>query len=200
MSAAVELVQVRLPGQQWAGAAAMRLSDGSMVTSTAPSVPNPAVETCHETGAFCEAHKLNQEVRDSVCVIRSDQGGRFWILTPCGVCQERLFAYGPAIQVGVPHPENRGDPCDWTKCSRTGGPKCSPATRRMPDQLRRTTCPSASSTNRVMSVAVRRSFYGHRDWLQKRPVSDGLSGRGASSSRVQRTPVESRALSLSRRC
>ncbi len=170
MSAAVELVQVRLPGQQWAGAAAMRLSDGSIVTSTAPSVPNPAVETCHETGAFCEAYKLNQEVRDSVCVIRSDQGGRFWILTPCGVCQERLFAYGPAIQVGVPHPENRGDPCDWTKCSRTGGPKCSPATRRMPDQLRRTTCPSASSTNRVMSVAVRRSAYGHRDWAPMRPV------------------------------
>ena len=63
MNAAVELVQVRLPGQQWAGAAAMRLSDGSIVTSTAPSVPNPAVETCHETGAFREAYKLNQEVR-----------------------------------------------------------------------------------------------------------------------------------------
>ena len=88
----------------------MRLSDGSIVTSTAPSVPNLAVETCHETGAFCEAYKLNKQVRDSVCVIRSDQGGRFWILTPCGVCQERLFAYGPAVQVGVPHPE---DPERW---------------------------------------------------------------------------------------
>src|ERR1035437_1493182 len=96
VSAAVELVEVRLPGQQWAGAAPMRFSDGSIVTSTAPSVPNPSVEICHETGALCEAHKLHKPVRDWVCVIRSDHGGRFWILTPCGVCQERLFGYGPA--------------------------------------------------------------------------------------------------------
>src|ERR1017187_2892500 len=82
----------------------MRLSDGSIVTSTAPSVPNPAVETCHETGAFCEAYKLNQEVRDSVCVIRSDQGGRFWILTPCGVCQER------AVRLRAWHPGRRATP------------------------------------------------------------------------------------------
>jgi len=108
VSVAVELVQARLPGQRWAGAAAMRLSDGSIATSTAPSVPNPAVETCHETGALCEAYKLNKQVRDSVCVVRSDQGGRFWILTPYEVCQERLFAYGPAVQVGVPHPEGAG--------------------------------------------------------------------------------------------
>jgi cytidine deaminase len=110
VSAAVELVEVRLPGQPWAGTAAMRLSDGSIVTSTAPSVPNLSVEICHETGALCEAYKVNKPVRDSVCVVRSDQGGRFWILTPCGVCQERLFAYGPAIQVGVPSLE---DPEHW---------------------------------------------------------------------------------------
>src|ERR1039458_9172717 len=75
VSAAVELVEVILPGQPWAGAAAMRLSDGSVVTSTAPSVPNLSVEICHETGALCEAYKLNKPVRDSVCVVRSDQGG-----------------------------------------------------------------------------------------------------------------------------
>jgi hypothetical protein len=72
-------------------------------------------------------------------VVRSDQGGRFWILTPCGVCQERLFAYGPAVQVGVPHPE---EPERWRSMRldevqpRTGGPRCSPATRQTPDQLR----------------------------------------------------------------
>lgn len=38
-----------------AGDAAMRLADGSVLTSTAPHAVNPAVETCHETGVICEA-------------------------------------------------------------------------------------------------------------------------------------------------
>jgi hypothetical protein len=26
----------------------------------------------------------------------------YWVLAPCGVCQERLFAYGPDVEVAVP--------------------------------------------------------------------------------------------------
>lgn len=110
MDAAIHLIEARLPGQEWAGAAAIRLDDGSVLTSTAPKALNPAVELCHETGALCEAYKLGRSVVASVCVIRSDQHGAFWILAPCGVCQERLFAHGPAVAVAVPHP---GDPRRW---------------------------------------------------------------------------------------
>ena len=104
------LVEARFPDEAWAGAAAMRLEDGSVVTSTAPEAVNRAVEVCHETGALCEAYKLDRAVVASVCVTRSDQDATSWILTPCGVCQERLFAHGPAVAVGVPVP---GDPRRW---------------------------------------------------------------------------------------
>lgn len=110
VDAAIDLVEARLPGQEWAGAAAMRLDDGATLTSTAPQVCNPAVETCHETGALCEAYKLERAVVASVCVTSSNQNGDFWILAPCGVCQERLFSHGPTVAVGVPEPE---DPRRW---------------------------------------------------------------------------------------
>ena len=54
---------------------------------------------------MCEAYKRNKPVRDSVCVIRSDQGGRFWILMPCGFCQERLFACGLSGPLAVWRPK-----------------------------------------------------------------------------------------------
>lgn len=107
VDAAVALVEARFPGEKWAGGAAMRLEDGTIVTSTAPKAVNPSVEVCHETGALCEAYKLDQAVVASVCVIRSDQDAAFWILTPCGVCQERLFSWGPAVSVGVTKPGDR---------------------------------------------------------------------------------------------
>jgi cytidine deaminase len=110
VDAAVNLVEARLPQVEWAGGAAMRLHDGTIVTSLAPKARNPAVETCHETGALCEAYKLDKNVVASVCVIRSSPSGDFWILTPCGVCQERLFSYGPAVEVAVPEAD---DPRKW---------------------------------------------------------------------------------------
>lgn len=68
VDAAVSTVEYRLAGESWAGDAAMRLADGSVLTSTAPHAANPAVETCHETGVICEGWKLNQRIVDSVCV------------------------------------------------------------------------------------------------------------------------------------
>jgi cytidine deaminase len=106
VAAAVDLVDRRFGDTPWAGAAAMRLDDGSVVTSTAPDVPNEAVSLCHEVGALCEAFKRGRAVVASVCVVRPSPGERL-VLAPCGVCQERLFAYGPAVEGGV------GDGSGW---------------------------------------------------------------------------------------
>lgn len=110
VDAAIELARTRFPGQDWAGAAAMRLDDGTILTSTAPEAPNSAVSLCHETGAICEAHKRGRRVMASVCVTAADGGRGYWVLAPCGVCQERLFAYGPDVQVAVAEP---ADPRRW---------------------------------------------------------------------------------------
>jgi cytidine deaminase len=101
--AARSLLQDRFGDTPWSGAAAVRLADGTILTSTAPDAVNPAVELCHETGALCEAFKLDADVRESICVVQPEPGS-FQVLAPCGVCQERLFLYGPTVRVGVPSP------------------------------------------------------------------------------------------------
>lgn len=111
VDAAIALVHARFgDNEPDAGAAAMRLSSGAIVTSVAPTALNPAVELCHETGAFCEAHKRDEAVVASVCVTRPAGRHNFWILSPCGVCQERLLVDGPHVAVGVPAPH---DPTEW---------------------------------------------------------------------------------------
>src|SRR4051795_5514663 len=54
------LIDTRYPDGRENGAAAMILADGSILTGTAPSAVNPAVQVCHETEPFCGAHRLGQ--------------------------------------------------------------------------------------------------------------------------------------------
>jgi cytidine deaminase len=110
VNAARSFVQTRFPNEAWAGAAAMYLDDGSILISTAPDVVSASVELCHETGAICEAFKLSKRVTATVCVSR-DPKGTFHILTPCGVCQERLMTWGDRVEAAVP---DESDSTKWT--------------------------------------------------------------------------------------
>ena len=56
-----------------------------------PEVINASTELCIETGAILEAHKYQAKITHSVCVARDDEHSECKVLTPCGVCQERLF-------------------------------------------------------------------------------------------------------------
>lgn len=85
----------------WGGAAAMYTNDGDILTSVAPEVINASTELCIETGAILEAHKFNTKVTHSICVVRDDEHKEFKVLTPCGVCQERLFYWGRDVKVAV---------------------------------------------------------------------------------------------------
>jgi cytidine deaminase len=109
VQAAIDLVERRFAAGVWRGAAAMYTHEGSLLTSTFVSPPNAGADLCYETGAICEAHKLGERVTASVCVALDPKGNRY-ILTPCGICQERLFTFGPNVEVGVPHPD---DPSRW---------------------------------------------------------------------------------------
>ena len=101
--AVIDLIEKRYP-KGWGGAAAMALEDGSICTSVAPEVINASTELCMETGAILEAHKLNKKVTHSICVARDDEQSEFKVLSPCGVCQERLFYWGPNVKVAVTLP------------------------------------------------------------------------------------------------
>jgi cytidine deaminase len=98
--AAIDLIESRYP-LGWGGAAAMYTEDGEILTSVAPEVINASTELCMETGAILEAHKLNTKITHSICVVRDDGNADFKVLTPCGVCQERLFYWGPMVKAAV---------------------------------------------------------------------------------------------------
>jgi len=71
------------------------------------AVLNASVSLCHETGAICEAYAKDKRIAASVCVTRIESG-RFVILAPCGVCQERLWYWGGDVAVGVPADDDSG--------------------------------------------------------------------------------------------
>ncbi|MFJ7738877.1 cytidine deaminase [Lysinibacillus sp. NPDC097287] len=103
--AAVQLVIQRYP-KGWGGAAALYTEDKKILTSVAPEVVNASTELCMETGAILEAHKLNTRITHSICVARDDENSVFKILSPCGVCQERLFYWGSNVKAAVSNKEN----------------------------------------------------------------------------------------------
>ena len=109
IEAAVTLAKERWGNEEDAGAAAMRLENGDIITSVYVDTPNEGANLCHETGAICEAHKRNLKVLETVCVSR-EAGDQFVILTPCGICQERLAFWGPNVKAAVPCID---DPTSW---------------------------------------------------------------------------------------
>lgn len=105
---AIDLLERRYPSG-WGGAAAMYTEDGQILTSVAPEIINASTELCIETGAILEAHKLDSKVTHTICVVREDENSDFTFLTPCGVCQERLFYWGGNVKAAVTNPDNKLD-------------------------------------------------------------------------------------------
>ncbi|MDO5670927.1 MAG: cytidine deaminase [Corynebacterium sp.] len=100
-------IESRFPADEdFPGAAAMLLADGTVLIGTAPEVANAGVELCHETEPFCAAYRLGQRIVASICLSRHTDG-RHLVFSPCGICRERLAIHGPEVLVGVASP---GDP------------------------------------------------------------------------------------------
>lgn len=109
VEAIIDFIERRFPGDGQDGAAGMYTSSGRMLISTAPEALNDGVSLCHETGCLCDAYGSNENITASACLVR-EAPGRFIFLSPCGVCQERLFLYGSDVSVAVPVDE---DPTQW---------------------------------------------------------------------------------------
>lgn len=98
------------------GAAALMTKDGSVLTSVGLESVNEAANLCYETGAICEAFRLEKQVVATACVLWDDTLARYLILPPCGVCQERLFIWGAGVEAATPV---AGKPGEWT-CKTLG--------------------------------------------------------------------------------
>ncbi len=95
-----ELIDARFPEPGHAGAAAMLLADGTILTGTSPTAINPSVEVCHEIEPYAAAYRLNRPILASICLHRHEDG-RMLVLSPCGGCRERLAVHGPGLVVAV---------------------------------------------------------------------------------------------------
>ena len=108
VDAARELLERRFPGEEGI-AVAMYTDDGDGLTGVFFEPEWGSGMLCAETGAICEAEKLGKRVTASVCVSRLSGEDPVLILTPCGICQERLFHWEADLKVAVPNPS---DPLD----------------------------------------------------------------------------------------
>ncbi|WP_353616518.1 cytidine deaminase [Clostridium sp. D33t1_170424_F3] len=97
---ALELIVTRYP-IGWGGAAVIHTTNDNYFTSVALDTANGSAQLCIEVGAMCEAHKYNEKVTHCLCVVRDDEKSPFKVLSPCGICQERLRYWGTDVLVGV---------------------------------------------------------------------------------------------------
>jgi len=105
-SAAKKLAEKNYP-TGWGGAAAMMTDSGVILTSVAPEVLLEGIGLCMEVGSICEAHKLQQKITHTLCLTRKDENSEFKVLSPCGVCQERLLFWGGNIKAAITNGENK---------------------------------------------------------------------------------------------
>lgn len=99
-SRAIKFIEQRYP-TGWGGAAVIHTAADKYLISVALESFNSGVVVCIETGAMCEAQKYNEKVTHCLCVVRDDEDSPFKVLSPCGVCQERLRYWGEDVKVGV---------------------------------------------------------------------------------------------------
>ena len=97
---AVDLIKKRYPAG-WGGAAVIRTDEDHYFTSVALETANGGAQLWFEVGAMCEAHKVNEKVTHCLCIVRDNEKTPFKVLSPCGICQERLRYWGTDVLVGV---------------------------------------------------------------------------------------------------
>jgi cytidine deaminase len=105
IDAAVELAKRRFPNENTC-VAALKTKTGQILTSVWVEATVDSACLCAETGAICEAHKLNEQVIASACIYWEADTSKFKVLPACGVCQERLAFWGLEVMIAVPSQES----------------------------------------------------------------------------------------------
>ena len=119
---AKDLIETRYP-KGWGGAAVIHTQNDHYFSSVSIETANSAASLCIEVGAMCEAHKYNEKVTHCLCLVRENENTPFKVLSPCGICQERLRYWGEDVQVAVTTNEEKLkfvelrelQPYHWTK-------------------------------------------------------------------------------------
>lgn len=102
---AKDFIEKRYP-VGWGGVAVIHTAQEHFFISVSIETANASAILCIETGAILEAHKYNEKVTHCLCLVRDNEKSPFKILTPCGICQERLKFWGSEVQVAVTTEDN----------------------------------------------------------------------------------------------
>ncbi len=103
---AIDFMDYRYGINKSGGVAVLRIETGEYLISVWDEEINESAYLCAEVGAICEAHKLNKKVTHSLCVCRQNDGEDSKILSPCGICQERLFYWGNDVKCAITNDSN----------------------------------------------------------------------------------------------
>ncbi|KDP12231.1 cytidine deaminase [Staphylococcus chromogenes MU 970] len=71
---------------------------GEIYISVAPEVINASTELCIETGAILEAHKFNDIITHSICVVRDDEYTEFKVLNHAVHAKKDYFIGGTMLR------------------------------------------------------------------------------------------------------
>jgi len=97
---AIELLGERFGGESGC-VAVIRIETGEYLTGVYSEAICAGADLCAETEAICGAHRLNKKITHSVCIYREKDAKNISILSPCGICQERLRFFGKDVQVAI---------------------------------------------------------------------------------------------------
>lgn len=103
---AVAFMDQRYGVNKAGGVAVLRIESGEYLISVWDEEVNESAYLCAEVGSICEAHKLNAKVTHSLCVCRQKDNDTQKILSPCGICQERLFYFGSGVKCAITNDKN----------------------------------------------------------------------------------------------
>ncbi len=103
---AIDFMDYRYGINKAGGVAVLRIETGDYLISVWDEEVNESAYLCAEVGAICEAHKLNKKVTHSLCVCRQKDGESRKILSPCGICQERLYYWGNKVKCAITNDNN----------------------------------------------------------------------------------------------
>ncbi len=103
---ALQFLNQRYGKNKAGGVAVLRIETGEFLISVWDEEKNSSAYLCAETGAICEAHKLNKKVTHSLCLCRQNDNDNYEILSPCGICQERLYYWGKDVKCAISTKDN----------------------------------------------------------------------------------------------
>ncbi|MBP1040927.1 cytidine deaminase [Vagococcus sp. BWB3-3] len=85
----------------WGGVAGVLLDTNDILTSISPDFPNEGSSVCMELGSMLEAANQNKNITHTICLVRHDEMSPLKILSPCGICLERLRFWGNDVMCAL---------------------------------------------------------------------------------------------------